>query len=148
MTLFNTVLTFVKKLTEPCEYRSIDNVESDQFLSNYDKMFISFFVLSGNVLTNSLIESYNFSKFVFDEMTVYYENLNSITSAVNIVESNEKVLQEESKEDSEEDVLNKRCVVKQNDEGEWNATIVQMSELEQMMDEDHDALEKEKDKDI
>lgn len=148
MTLFNTVVTFVKKLTEPCEYRSIDNVESDQFLSKYDRMFISFFVLSGNVLTNSLIESYNFSKFVFHEMTVYYENLNSITSAVNIVESNEKVLQEESKEDSEEDVLNKRCVVKQNDEGEWNATIVQMSELEQMMDEDHDALEKEKDKDI
>lgn len=148
MTLFNTIVTFVKKLTEPCEYRSIDNVESDQFLSKYDRMFISFFVLSGNVLTNSLIESYNFSKFVFHEMTVYYENLNSITSAVNIVESNEKVLEEESKEDSEEDVLNKRCVVKQNDEGEWNATIVQMSELEQMMDEDHDALEKEKDKDI
>ena len=148
MTLFNTVVTFLKKLTQPCEYRSIDNVESDQFLSKYDRMFISFFVLSGNVLTNSLIESYNFSKFVFHEMTVYYENLNSITSAVNIVESNEKVLEEESKEDSEEDVLNKRCVVKQNDEGEWNATIVQMSELEQMMDEDHDALEKEKDKDI
>ena len=148
MSLFNIVVTFVKKLTEPCEYRSIDNVESDQFLSKYDRMFISFFVLSGNVLTNSLIESYNFSKFVFHEMTVYYENLNSITSAVNIVESNEKVLQEESKEDSEEDVLNKRCVVQQNEEGEWNATIVQMSELEQMTDEDHDALEKEKDKDI
>ena len=148
MTLFNTLVTFVKKLTEPCEYRSIDNVESDQLLSNYDKMFISFFVLSGNVLTNSLIESYNFSKFVFHEMTVYYENLNSITSAVNIVESNEKVLQEESKEDSEEDILNKRCTVERNEDGEWNATIVQMSELEQMMDEDHDALEKEKDKDI
>ena len=145
MTLFNTIVTFVKKLTEPCEYRSIDNVESDQFLSKYDKIFISFFVLSGNVLTNSLIESYNFSKFVFHEMTVYYENLNSITSAVNIVESNEKVLQEESKEDSEEDVLNKRCTVERNEDGEWNATIVQMSELEQMTDEDHDALEKDKD---
>ena len=81
-------------------------------------------------------------------MTVYYENLNSITSAVNIVESNEKVLEEESKEDSEEDVLNKRCTVERNEDGEWNATIVQMSELEQMMDEDHDALEKDKDKDI
>lgn len=145
MSLFNTVVTFVKKLTEPCEYRYIDNVDSDQFLSKYDKMFISFFVLSGNVLTNSLIETYNFSKFVFHEMTVYYENLNSITNAVNIVESNEKVLQEESKEDSEEDVLNKRCTVERNEDGEWNATIVQMSELEQMTDEDHDALEKDKD---
>tara|TARA_Y100000813_G_C24153630_1_gene348470 strand:- start:41 stop:487 length:447 start_codon:yes stop_codon:yes gene_type:complete len=148
MSLFNTVVTFLKKLTQPCEYRSIDNVESDQVLSKYDKIFISFFVLSGNVLTNSLIESYSFSKFVFHEMTVYYENLNSITSAVNIVESNEKVLQEESKEDSEEDVLNKRCTVERNDDGEWNATIVQMSELEQMKDEDHNILEKEKDKDI
>ena len=148
MTLFNTVVTFFKKLSEPCEYRSIDNVDSDQFLSKYDKMFISFFVLSGNLLTNSLIESYSFSKFVFNEMTVYYENLNSITSAVNIVESNEKVLEEESKEDSEEDVLNKRCTVERNEDGEWNATIVQMSELEQMKDEDHNILEKDKDKDI
>ena len=145
MTLFNTVVTFVKKLTEPCEYRSIDNVESDQLLSNYDKMFISFFVLSGNVLTNSLIESYNFSKFVLEEMTVYYKNFNSIPSEVNIVENNEKVFQEESKEDSEEDLLNKRCTVERNDDGEWNATIVQKSELEQMNNEDHNILEKDKD---
>ena len=144
MTLFNTVVTFVKKLTEPCEYRSIDNVESDQLLSNYDKMFISFFVLSGNVLTNSLIESYNFSKFVLEEMTVYYKNFNSIPSEVNIVENNEKVFQEESKEDSEEDLLNKRCTVERNDDGEWNATIVQKSELEQMTNEDHNILEKDK----
>ena len=144
MTLFNTVVTFVKKLTEPCEYRSIDNVESDQLLSNYDKMFISFFVLSGNVLTNSLIESYNFSKFVFEEFTVYYQQLNSIPSEVNIVENTEKVFQEESKEDSEEDLLNKRCTVERNEDGEWNATIVQMSELEQMTNEDHNILEKDK----
>jgi hypothetical protein len=145
MSVFNTVVTFVKKLTEPCEYRSIDNVESDQVLSNYDKMFISFFVLSGNVLTNSLIETYNFSKFVFDEMTVYYKNFNSIPSEVNIVENNEKVFQKESKEDSEEDLLNKRCTVERNDDGEWNATIVQKSELEQMNNEDHNILEKDKD---
>lgn len=145
MSVFNTVVTFVKKLTEPCEYRCIDNVESDQLLSNYDKMFISFFVLSGNVLTNSLIETYNFSKFVFDEMTVYYKNFNSIPSEVNIVENNEKVFQEESKEDSEEDLLNKRCTVERNDDGEWNATIVQKSELEQMNNEDHNILEKDKD---
>ena len=145
MTLFNTVVTFVKKLTEPCEYRSIDNVESDQLLSNYDKMFISFFVLSGNVLTNSLIESYNFSKFVLEEMTVYYKNLNSIPSEVNIVENTEKVFQEESKEDSEEDLLNKTYTVERNDDGEWNATIVQKSELEQMNNEDHNILEKDKD---
>ena len=145
MSLFNSVVTFVKKLTEPCEYRSIDNVESDQLLSNYDKMFISFFVLSGNVLTNSLIESYNFSKFVLEEMTVYYKNFNSIPSEVNIVENNEKVFQEESKEDSEEDLLNKRCTVERNDDGEWNATIVQKSELEQMNNEDHNILEKDKD---
>ena len=145
MSLFNSVVTFVKKLTEPCEYRSIDNVESDQLLSNYDKMFISFFVLSGNVLTNSLIESYSFSKFVLEEMTVYYKNFNSIPSEVNIVENNEKVFQEESKEDSEEDLLNKRCTVERNDDGEWNATIVQKSELEQMNNEDHNILEKDKD---
>ena len=144
MSVFNTVVTFVKKLTEPCEYKSIDNVESDQLLSNYDKMFISFFVLSGNVLTNSLIETYNFSKFVFDEMTVYYKNFNSIPSEVNIVENNEKVFQEESKEDSEEDLLNKRCTVERNDDGEWNATIVQKSELEQMTNEDNNILEKDK----
>ena len=144
MSVFNTVVTFVKKLTEPCEYKSIDNVESDQLLSNYDKMFISFFVLSGNVLTNSLIETYNFSKFVFDEMTVYYKNFNSIPSEVNIVENNEKVFQEESKEDSEEDLLNKRCTVERNEDGEWNATIVQKSELEQMTNEDNNILEKDK----
>ena len=144
MSVFNTVVTFVKKLTEPCEYRSIDNVESDQLLSNYDKMFISFFVLSGNVLTNSLIESYNFSKFVFEEFTVYYQQLNSIPSEVNIVENTEKVFQEESKEDSEEDLLNKRCTVERNEDGEWNATIVQKSELEQMTNEDNNILEKDK----
>ena len=107
-------------------------------------MFISFFVLSGNVLTNSLIESYNFSKFVLEEMTVYYKNFNSIPSEVNIVENNEKVLEEESKEDSEEDLLNKRCTVERNEDGEWNATIVQKSELEQMTNEDHNILEKDK----
>ena len=54
----------------------------------------------------------------------------------------------EDREDTEEEILNKRCVVKQSDDGEWNATIVQKSELEQMMNEDNNILEKEKDKDI
>ena len=141
MTLFNTVVTFINKIVQPCEYRSIDNIESDTFLSNYDKFFISWFVFSGNVITNSLIETYYFSKYVLDEISIYYNNFNSIPSDVSINEN----VEEESKEDSEEDLLNKPYTVERNEDGEWNATIVQKSEIEQMKDEDHNILEKDKD---
>ena len=133
MTLLNSVVTFLKKISQPCEYRTIDNVEDDQFLSKYDKIFISFFVFSGNVLTNSLIETYHFSKYVYDELgTYYYINFNSNISEVSINEN----VEEEDKEDKEEDTLNKRCTIEKNEDGEWNETIVQKNELEQMMDED------------
>ena len=55
-----------------------------------------------------------------------------------------------------DDYCNKRCVVEQNENGEWNAAIIQKSELEeseneQMKKEDENVLEqekKDKDKDV
>ena len=147
----------------PYRHRTIEDVENDDTLSKYDKFFITFAVISGNACTNLILTSFNCSKFIwctlsytYDQSKILIDEYNGVTSSINSDDNSQRdqyyidgrKMNLEDNEDSEEEILNKRCVVKQDDDGEWNATIVQMSELEQMTNEDHDALDKEKDKDI
>lgn len=147
----------------PYRHRTIEDVENDTTLSKYDKFFITFAVISGNACTNLILTSLNCSKFIwctlsytYDQSKILIDEYNGVSSSINSDDNSQREqyyidgrkMNLEDNEDSEEEILNKRCVVKQDDDGEWNATIVQMSELEQMTNEDHDALEKDKDKDI
>lgn len=148
----------------PYRHRTIEDVENDDTLSKYDKFFITFAVISGNACTNFILTSLNCSKFIwctlsytYDQTKILIDEYNRIIYPASHIDDNSqkdqyyidgRKMNIEDREDKEEEILNKRCVVKQSDDGEWNATIVQKSELEQMMNEDHNILEKEKDKDI
>ena len=136
----------------PYRHRTIEDVGNDDTLSKYDKFFITFAVISGNACTNLILTSLNCSKFIwcmlsysYDQSKILIDEYNGIIFSPSYIDYDNERIKQECKEDTEEEILNKRCVVKQSDDGEWNATIVQKSELEQMMNEDHNILEKDKD---
>lgn len=144
-------------------WESYNSLINDNTLEDGSKKkFMAFSVLIGSLFTNLLL----FKVEILEQLILiinknvksFFERFDKEVRTTSFGE--EKDEEEESKESNDcgecHDSSNKRCVVQQDENGEWNATIVHMSELEQseneqMKKEDENVLEqekKDKDKDV
>jgi hypothetical protein len=144
-------------------WESYNSLMNDNTLENGSKKKImAFSVLIGSLFTNLLL----FKVEILEELIIiisknvksFFQRFDKEVRTTHFGQD-EEVKEEESKKSNDcgecDDYCNKRCVVEQNENGEWNADIIQKSELEpeneQMKKEDENVLEQEqndKDKDV